>query len=768
MNNFYAFVCLRKLTSLRVKKMDSSSSVKPCVTLWLLILLLLLASCADMFQPKIPFSDKNDPSSLGDFFRVVDTIEKLQPPDQFYIAPNFSSSEIRLTWTEVIGAAYYMVERAVALPVPGSNPPAWEVPDEGDYETLNRFVYGASFTDQVLKNPALDSPGYQNRYFYRVSSFNTAKKYEESDPSEPQSAMLFRAPGNLRASGGTSIEHVELRWEHSAGAESYEIWRSDFESGVSATLLGKVLGNQNWFQNKVSEVEQGKDFFYMVTAVNRYGNKSLQTRPAYGYARIFGAPNKPGNVRFDVGSGRGNSKNEIKIVWDADDDPNVFYAVFRYSSVDTSLTRLTEKTLNAFWDDKTGLRAGVYYYYCVQAILDDIVAGKTLRSEISSPHPQGFIVSPPDSVVAERSHDGTVTVKWLPAMGNENERMLYTYNVYSDSLVSGNFSQLVEGGVSPSTDAQGFISSVISNVTQGHTFFRVSTVNGGVESDKSTMVSPSPAMAVIQDASKHAFISANAPASTSGVYPVRITWKKPADDDPAFYHVQRSSRSGTGYSRVNDVALPAKGPWTDIYYYDAGTEIFTFIDRNENARVARKYFYRVLSLNQLEQGSFPSDERIGWGALTHTQWIAEFNKTYSSAIYKLTLMHRPSDTDKLGTETKYGTISGNIYYNAKISGLGGDITVTQTNYCDFYIENDPANGPYFILNGDSGSEANMSGNGKMKNQTITCTGMYPGQIFHGNVQLTGGRVSGGTYRVTPNGFSSMELTATIYGYAAGK
>jgi len=748
-----------------------SSSVKLCVTLWLII--LLLTSCADIFQPKIPFGDKDSPSSLDDLFRTVDVIEKLDTPEQFYIAPFYSPSEIRLTWTAVRGAAYYMVERAVVSPVPGSNPPVFVTPDkESGYEPLERFVYGLTYTDQILRNPSLDSTEYRNSYYYRISAYNTSKRYEESDPTEPQSAMLFRAPFNVRASGGTSTDFIELRWDHSDGADSYEVWRSDFISGSSATLLGIVLGNQNWYRNIVSPVEQGKDFYFMVRARNRFGNQSLQTRPAYGYAKVFGAPSAPQNVRLkdenENPSGRGHSKNEIKIRWDADENPDAYYAVFRYSSVDSSLTRLTDNTVNTYWFDSTGLRQGIFYYYRVQAIVDDVKDGKALKSEFSHPDPEGFVLSAPDTVVAERSQGNIITVKWLAAMGTETERLYYTYNVYSDSSTTGNFSNLIADGVEPYIDAQGFISHVVSGAPAGHTFFKISTVNGGVVSDMSIVVSPAPAAAIIQSASQHAFISANAPANSSGIYPVRITWKKPDNDSPAFYNVQRSIRSTTGFSRANEQPLNANGPWTDFYFYDHNTGIYTYLDTNETARVARKYYYRVLSLNQLEQGNFPSEERIGWGALTHEQWIAEFNKTYSSAIYKLTLMHRSADTDKLGTETKYGTISGDIYYNARIAGLGGDITVRQTNYCDFYIENDPANGPYFILNGNSGSEANMSGNGKMKNETITCTGMYPGSIFHGNVQLTGGKVSGGTYGITPDGFSRKELAATTFGYAAGR
>ena len=744
-------------------KMKNSVSVPAYAAL---LLTLLLASCADMFQPKIPFADNDSQASLDSLFRGSEGIEKLLPPDQFYIAANYSSSQIRLTWTDVRGAAYYMVERAVVQPTPGSNPLSWEEPDEGDYEPLDRFVYSTSFTDEILRNPALDSPEFLNKYFYRISAFNTARKYEESDPTPPQSAMLFRAPGNFRASGGVSVDFVELRWDHSEGADSYEVWRSDFSNGASAALLGTVLGNQNWYQNRVSAAEQGKDFFYMIRARNRYGNFTLQTRPAYGYARIFGAPIAPANVRLEDGSGRGHSRNEIKIEWDEVDAPDVYYAVLRYSSADTSLTRLTERTENTFWSDNVGLRPGIYYYYRVQAIVDEVGSGRALRSELSYPAPEGFVISSPDTVIAEKSDSGAVTVKWLPAMGNENERSWYTYNVYSDTGTTGSFSNLIAGNVSSHTDAQGFVSAPITNIPAGHVFFRVSTINaaGGhiIESDKSMVVSPAPAAAVITGASQHEFISVNAAANSSGVYPVRITWQKPETDEPAFYHIQRSTRSGTGFSRINETALPANPANSslpdDVYYLNGDT--YTFIDRSEMARVGRKYYYRVLSLNQLEQGNFPSGERLGWGALTHEQYMREYNRTMNSALRKLTLMHRPGNTDKLGTETRNGTISGTIYYNAAISGLGARIIIQLTNYADFYIENDPASGVYFVLSGNSNTSANMSSNGTMDG-TVTCTGMYPGRVFYDRIEIRGGAAGGGTYGIEPDGFPRLEVSWTV-------
>jgi hypothetical protein len=718
---------------------------------------LLIVSCADMFQEKIFNPGKND--SLDNFFRKEEEITKLQRPLQFYAAPYYSSTEIRLTWTEVRGAAYYMVERAEAS-FQDWQQQGYDQPDDGDYEAIDRFVYGTSFTDVILKSASLDAPEYQNKYFYRVSAFNTTKKYEESDPTEPVSAMLFRAPGNVKASGGDSVEHVILRWEKTAGAESYEIWRSDLPSGVSASSLGTVPGNQTWFQNMVSAAEQGKDFYYMVSAKNGFGNKSPQTRPAYGYARVFGAPDKP-VVRLAENSGRGHSASEIKIKWAAADEPEAYYAVYRYSSVDSSLTRLTERTTDTEWEDKAALKPGIYYYYKVQAILDDIASGKALKSQFSSSDDltQSFILSPPDRVVAEKKPDNTVTVRWEPAIGSESERLSYTYNVYADRDINGKFEiKVTPIAIAHKVDGEGFISVEGLSVVNG-AFFKVSTQKNGVESVKSAVVSPAPAAAVIQGATQHEYFQ-GVSANSGGVYPVRIKWKKPDNEEPVFYHVQRSTRSGTGFSIINETALSANGPFNDVYSYDKTTGIYTYTDRNETAKAGRKFYYRVLSLNELKQGNFPSGEAIGWGALTHEQYILEYNKTMAAALKKLTYMHKPGSTEKLGTETKNGSISGTIYYNAAMSGLGARIIIKLTDYADFYIENEPTKGVYFVLNGNSNTSASMDSSGTMDG-TVNCTGMYPGKVSYDKIQIKGGAAGGGTYGVEPEGGGKRDIGYSI-------
>jgi hypothetical protein len=737
---------------------------------------LLLAACADMFQPKIPKPDGAERGSADTLFKQEEEITQLAVPSQLYAAPFYSRSEIRLSWEGVQNAAFYLIERAVAIPVQKNYGLEWETPDDGDYETLERFVYGISYTDEILKNPSLDSPEYQYRYYYRVSAFNPARNLDESEPCEPRYAMLFRAPGNVGATGGIFTDYIRVSWEQTEDAISYEIWRSDTERGLPSSL-GNVSANQNYFINYVDKKDQGQNYYYIITAKNSFGNISLQTKSAMGFAKMEGAPDAP-DIRRSDGCGRGNSDKETKIEWDAVDDAE-YYTVYRFSSVDSSLTRLTAETHNTFWIDSVGLKPGVYYYYRVQAIGTDKSSDNELKSPFSGPDLGGkklselnvneryqlaesFIISPPETVAAEKEAGGTVTVKWLPPIGTDEERQKYFYTVYADSGIEGSFTHAVRSGIGPATGSDGYISAMGISIEQ-YQFFKVVTFNsvGGAGSIPSIVVAPSPSAAVIREATQHAFISPEAVANPNGVYPVRITWVKPANEDPAFYRVERSTRPDGGFAKMSDTSLRADGTGGGTgYSFDGGTGVYSFIDRNDTARVGRKYYYRVLSLNQLEGGSFYSEVKTGWGALTHTQYILEYNKTMKSALKKLTYMHKPGSTEKLGTETKYGTISGQIYYSGAISGLGARIIIKLTDYAEFYIENDSANGVYFILNGDSNTSANMSSNGTMDG-TMNCTGMYPGWVKYDGIEIKGGAAGGGTYEVQPAGFSATRLSYTI-------
>ncbi|MCL1836311.1 MAG: hypothetical protein FWG46_02055 [Treponema sp.] len=796
---------------------------------------------------------------------------------QGFSAVSWSATEIKLQWEEVSDAESYMVERAVIGH--GDNILNWEHLVETE-----EFAY----IDRILDDSeaSLESPEYQYSYHYRVSACTSDDDYDESEFAAEKAAMLFRAPNQVQATHGSSAEYVQLTWESSDGAEKYEVWRSDSEGGKSAEILSTVSVNE--FRD--SSVVQGVYFYYSLIAINGFGNKSLPTNPVRGFAKEYGALDSPRNVRFASGSGRGNSTDRITIEWDPvdhEDDLDVYYAVYRYSDSDYSLIPLAKKIVAAQFTDVTPL-PGEYYYYQVQAIVD--AGDKQILGEMSGDDQygplQGFVLSPPDTVIAAINQNGSATVKWLPPLGSESEFSGFTYAVYLNGTMT-------TSGVSHAVDENGFVSETVNSIASD---IKVTTINGVVESPPSIAASlevsvvkaidveasqnlliqdedanvngvypvkitwkipvnaltasfriersngagfseingsalgvngpfgdvysydtaagiyayidrnsaaqagekysyrvvsvyyeglgdfPSdecsgwgaiaevPVVNTIEaDASQHLFIQGEN-ANENGVYPVKITWKTPVNDAIASFLVERSGSSG--FSAINETVLGVNGPFGDVYSYDPVTELYTYIDRNSAAQVGKKYSYRVISHNAAGQDSYFSNESTGWGALTQTRYMVEYNKVMNTALGKLDYMYRSPDTSKIGTESPgpAGNISGNIYYKGSLVafGLGGaEIFIQLTNYSDFYVENDPSKGAYFILNGNSDTKSSMAASGNMRG-TMTVTGMYPGTVVYGTawstspdptkgITISGGKAAGGHYVVTPQGFPGEDV-----------
>jgi fibronectin type 3 domain-containing protein len=728
-------------------------TVKYCA---LILLPLLLGACADMFQDKISMG-LDDAGSLSDLMFVrAEEIVQLSSPAEVYVADRQHPAEIRVNWSAVDGAASYMVERAVVEPVVESDGTVhYGEPTEDLFEVRESYVTGTSWTDTILGVPAVNSPEYGYRYYYRISAENTLMRLESSPPTEPRLGMLFPPPRKVEASQGVYTNRIMVTWEKVEKAASYIIYRSDSKDGVPFGEVGRTQGNMGSYQNNIPGENRGKEYYYFVAGVSGSGSSSLKSTDAYGYTLVEGAPGVPQGGDLAAGYGRGNHTDRIKIEWIADSTPGAFYAVYRYSSEDSSLTRLTGNTTSTEYEDSSSdLKPGVWYYYKVQTIVNK--DGKDLKGPLSDPV-EAFLLSPPSGMTALKE-GGLVTLKWYPALGSPGEQASYSYKVYTASDKDGPFSHLSTEGSSAGSD--GYITK--SGLSVPPAFFRVTTVNGGVESAPGEVVSPPPPAALILDATRAENWGA-VYTNVDGVYSVRVIWKKPDSETPASYHVYRStSPAPSSFRRITDVPVPASAESAGQFAYE---------DKSDAARPGRFYYYRILSLNVLGQGAYYSEIRTGYGALTHDAYFREYVKTVNKSLGKLVNMNKSSSTDKLGDETKYGANGGSIHYDTPDSVLSAippfDILITYTNYADFYINNDSALGWYFILNGQSNTHVtDMSGAGSMFG-TVTATGMYPGTVSYGtqsgpnasnSIIITGQNPAGGVYTVTPTGFGSATVS----------
>ncbi|MDR1278977.1 MAG: hypothetical protein LBK02_09505 [Treponema sp.] len=709
-----------------------------------LILPLLLGACADIFQGKIPMPAGT--SGNGSLETLLNPprqtlVEVLPSPAQLFVETGGSPSAIRLGWTGVEGASSYVVERAVIEPLTdGFGNVSFPLPGDEHFEILEPFVYGLSYTDKIINNPKYSSPEYLNRYYYRVRAENVGARLEPGAATVPQWGVLFAPPRNVKAGRGASTGEINLEWERVDKAAAYRVYRSDYENGSSPYLLDRVEGPR--YRNVMSGTEQGREFYYSVAAESSSGGLSVSSSLAMGFSLIPGVPDKPENAGLAAGSGRGNGTSQITITWAAVGGAD-YYAVFRSSSADSTLTRITDKTAGTSYIDTRQLKPYVYYYYYIQAIREE--DGKVLKSQFSENAVEAFILSPPLTAEALKAGDGTISINWYPALGGTAEQALYSYEIYGDTNATGSFSTLVLSVSAPA--AAGEDGYIHGGTAPSYPFYRVKTRNGPAESEPGPVFAPPPRPAVILDASQAAFLSGRNP-NAAGVYPVQITWKKPDGEVPAAYHVYRSTSPDTGFRAVTANPIPASE--------ESGGQ-FTWFDENSTARVRTYYYYRVLSLNSLGQGKYYSETKRGYGAIAPTQFFLEYNRTVKNSHKKLTFMHKPG-TAALGAESANGDIGGKMDYNAGLQGLGARITMRYQNYADYYVEAGAASsGIYFKIDGNSNTTADMNSNGSMDGTMTVTEGMYKGTVKYDSITIKGGSAGGGYYVVQPAGFPAENV-----------
>ena len=720
---------------------------------------LLFSGCYSWYESKIDMDTKTPKINLNDLLYKEKEITSLEPPKQIIVSQGRYNNVIKIHWDEVPYATSYRIERAVVVPDAEGN--ISSIPEEGDFEVICKYVYSNNYTDTILSYPSHSNKEYNYRYYYRISAENIKDGLESSDftpVTMSACGWLLNPPASIDAQKGDSVDSILVKWSPVPYANRYLIYRGEKENGLGMEELDSVMGNKNQYTNVLSANEQGVEFYYKVCAVLADGSKSAFTGLALGYSANADAPSYPESVV--VTNGNAESVDKLTISWPAVSSTGytIKYSVYRTSS-ESSIFELISNNVSSTSDPVTlqdsSAKPGVKYYYYVQTVAADSAEPPNIfKSAFSKTGPtqtvngvevpndkaaEGWLLSPPSNCEVTDSTDPSKAVlRWTPAIGYET--VDYIYNIYFSNSVDGDYS-LLESGISEASGEillaeDGYYNFEIDKKN----FYRISTtkMNSELESILGAAVAPSPAAPENVTASKTSSLGGlgNYTPNTNGVYPVLITWSAPANENPYGYHVYRSTKPNSSFRKITDE------PVTD------GS--CRFIDENETARAGSFYYYKVVSLNELKQGknsNVQNENSKGYGAITRDQWFREYNKTVKKSLSKLTLMHK-SGTNALGSESINGDISGSLSYNAKMEGLGARIFMHYTNYVDFYINNDASLGPYFFLNGDTNTSANMSANGSMDgtNQADK-RGMYPGYAKYDNLEIKGGSAGGGYYIV---------------------
>ncbi len=151
--------------------------------------------------------------------------------------------------------------------------------------------------------------------------------------------------------------------------------------------------------------------------------------------------------------------------------------------------------------------------------------------------------------------------------------------------------------------------------------------------------------------------------------------------------------------------------------------------------------FMVLTLTAFAQNAATAEDY----ALTYFKHI---NQTQT----KLTYMNKKNTLAKVGTETIKGDISGTLFYDVKIKGVGAVVTLRYTNYCDE---------EGWIFDGEIITHSTMVQNGNFGG-VVKVSGVAPGEVRYDKVRLIKGNPGDGNYIVTISGKTAEEVSYKIY------
>ncbi len=721
---------------------------------------IALTSCYTWWEKPVDLNTKNIRADLAEFFYKAPLITSLDAPVQVIASPGYYNDQVKIRWSEVENATSYRIERA------DMDKSSTTLPEEGDFSVIAEYVYNTTYSDTILSNPTANSEAYNKKYYYRISAENISRGLESSEytditaPNTCAVGWLFTPPANVDATKGESSTEIKITWDKEPGATQYKIYRGETQEDMRD--FGTVRGSQNYYINSIREQDKGKEFFYQVAAIHNIGSTSAKSSYAMGYALANASLLPPADLKVENGLGESTAKegDGIKLSWTAisNQTAEYTYSVYKTSSIDSSY-RLVKQNIPASTTtitDDDNLKSGIIYYYYIQTIK---TSGDTKeKSAFTKKGPFGFILSAPSivevgDVLNSEGHisDQYINICWNDALGasgaeeGQDFGQTFRYNIYYSDTVDGTFTKITG---EPLADLTKNIDGLYEYKVPKRGFYKVSTVNSaGKESVLSATIAPLPDSPKNVVASKTEggslltdfdFESNGEHYNNNNVYPVRITWQSPDSTPiPVGYNVYRSTKPDSSFRKLNEELI------TDCEY----------VDLNETARAGTYYYYKVVSVNILGQGKRSNDPTTdydnncrGYGAITHEQWFREFNVTVMRSQSKLSLMHKPNDMDKLGSETISGDLSGTLSYKAAVAGLGAEITMHYEKYSDFWAGGEQANGPYFFITGNTDTTSNMSANGTMHG-VCQVTGMYPGKADYGKLQIKGGAAGGGGYAV---------------------
>jgi hypothetical protein len=247
-------------------------------------------------------------------------------------------------------------------------------------------------------------------YYYRVRAESSGGCTSGNSEIEPviTTTDVPEVPLLLKASDGTSIDHVELEWSDVATETAYYVYRGTGSAFVNADRIQTNSMNvTNWLD---ATATPGQLYYYWVSGTNQNGEGTASASDK-GY-RLLG-------MVMNVAASQGSSSNHVTVTWD-DIEGEADYGIWRNLTSDTNTAEWvgTVSAGTQTFNDTTAI-PGWDYHYWVQGTN----SGSESSGAWSVPAAVGFrtpIINPTATLVLD---------------GREMIRAAVTANITDDPII---------------------------------------------------------------------------------------------------------------------------------------------------------------------------------------------------------------------------------------------------------------------------------------------------------------------------------------------
>lgn len=456
-------------------------------------------------------------------------------------AKSIKSQKLRISWEEVAGAVSYEVYRSES--------------EEGEYEKIADAT-NCQYDDKTVQAGVT--------YFYKICA--VFEDGEKSPFSEAHSGATLPMPviTSVTSKAGGKLK---VSWKAVAGAEEYEVLRSDAGDGKYVKI---ATTDKKAYTDSKRETQ--KEYFYKVRAKGGEQNgSSTDSAIASGWAV------KQAVIR-SVSSADSNS---LRIRWKKVENASA-YRIQRSASKKGTYKTVAEVKGNKTSYVNKGLKAQKTYYYKVQAL--NQVNNKIGCGSYSSPV-SGQTITGTSMSYVKSVNSSTMELKW------KKNSSAYAYSVKRSRTKNGTYEKIAEIRDKNITQYQD------KHIVSGYRYYYVVEVVSNKKGVKGYSGNSKPASAISLKKVKIVSIE----DTEEGFL---LNWEKAPGAN--CYEILRSTKKKSGFTQIAKVK---------------GADELSFTD--ETVTEGMKYYYRIRAVRE--------GKRMGYGSYGKVAESTNYREEFPAA-----------------------------------------------------------------------------------------------------------------------------------------